>query len=316
MDIFLPAGLTGRPATMNDFDALLALLQAHDVFEIGEPDTSREDLLSEWQRPRFDLATDTWVVETAAGEIVGYAESWEKEPHVTIDSAGTVHPGHFGRGIGTALMQWCDDRARAHIPLAPPGVQVTNSHITSHQNSAARALFEQHGYHPVRSFWRMEIDLAQLPPAPQWPDGITVHAMNPDSEVHATFEAVEEAFADHWGHVLQTFDDWAARSIARDDFDASLFFLAMDGDQVAGTSLCYLWPDLGWVRYLAVRRPWRQHGLGMALLRHSFGEFHRRGARKVGLGVDSENTTGATRLYERAGMHVAQQFDFFEKVLA
>ena len=70
------------------------------------------------------------------------------------------------------------------------------------------------------------------------------------------------------------------------------------------------------MRYLAVRRPWRQHGLGMALLRHSFGEFHRRGARKVGLGVDSENTTGATRLYERAGMHVAQQFDFFEKVLA
>jgi mycothiol synthase len=315
MTVILPAGLTGRPATIDDVDSVVALMQAHDAFEIGEPDTSREDVLAEWQRPRFDLASNTWVVETAAGEIIGYAESWEKEPHITISSVGTVHPEHFGRGIGTALMQWCDARARTHIPLAPPGAQVTNSHITSHKNTAARALFERHGYRTVRSFWRMEIDLAQAPPAPQWPAGITVHAMAPDIEARATFEAVEEAFTDHWGHVPQTFEDWAARSMARDDFDASLFFLAMDGDQVAGTSLCYHWPNLGWVRHLAVRQPWRQQGLGMALLLYSFGEFYRRGERKVGLGVDSQNTTGATRLYERAGMHVAQQFDFFEKVL-
>jgi hypothetical protein len=32
----------------------------------------------------------------------------------------------------------------------------------------------------------------------------------------------------------------------------------------------------------------------------------------VGLGVDSENLTGATRLYEKAGMHVERQNDTYE----
>ena len=73
--------------------------------------------------------------------------------------------------------------------------------------------------------------------------------------------------------------------------------------------------DDGWVDTLGVRRPWRRKGLGMALLQHSFGEFYRRGKYKVGLDVDSQNLTGATRLYERAGMHVARTYISYEKEL-
>jgi ribosomal protein S18 acetylase RimI-like enzyme len=62
-----------------------------------------------------------------------------------------------------------------------------------------------------------------------------------------------------------------------------------------------------------VRRPWRKRGLGLALLRVAFREFHGRGYHKVGLGVDAENMTGALRLYEKAGMHVIRQFDLYEK---
>jgi mycothiol synthase len=73
--------------------------------------------------------------------------------------------------------------------------------------------------------------------------------------------------------------------------------------------------EMGWVDDLAVRRSWRRRGLGMALLHHSFGEFYRRGTRKVALEVDSQNLTGATRLYERAGMHATRQYDVYEKEL-
>jgi ribosomal protein S18 acetylase RimI-like enzyme len=72
---------------------------------------------------------------------------------------------------------------------------------------------------------------------------------------------------------------------------------------------------MGWVGTLGVRREWRKCGIGMALLRHSFNEFYRRGKRKVGLGVDAQNLTGALRLYENAGMHVHQAFDQYEKEL-
>jgi ribosomal protein S18 acetylase RimI-like enzyme len=93
----------------------------------------------------------------------------------------------------------------------------------------------------------------------------------------------------------------------------------MDGDQIAGINLCRShWiddPDTGWVGTLGVRRPWRKRGIGLALLRHAFNEFYRRGKRKVGLGVDAQNLTGALRLYEGAGMHVHQASDLYEKEL-
>jgi ribosomal protein S18 acetylase RimI-like enzyme len=94
-------------------------------------------------------------------------------------------------------------------------------------------------------------------------------------------------------------------------------FLAMDGDEIAGVNLCrpHAFDDseIGWVGSLGVRRAWRKRGIGLALLRHSFNEFYRRGKRKVGLGVDAQNLTGALRLYENAGMHVHRAFDHYEK---
>ena len=65
-----------------------------------------------------------------------------------------------------------------------------------------------------------------------------------------------------------------------------------------------------------MRKPWRGRGIGRALLLHAFGEFHRRGDVHVGLGVDAENPTGATRLYESVGMRVTKEDVIFEKDLA
>ena len=92
--------------------------------------------------------------------------------------------------------------------------------------------------------------------------------------------------------------------IERETFDPALWFLAMDGDDVAGVALCPVYPESGWVRQVAARRPWRRRGIALALLRQAFGEFYRRGKREVGLVVDSYNLSGARDLYERAGMHV------------
>ena len=88
-----------------------------------------------------------------------------------------------------------------------------------------------------------------------------------------------------------------------------------DGDQIAGTLIAA--PELGggWVASIGVREPWRRRGLGLALLRRSFGQFWDRGERRVQLGVDAGNATGALRLYERAGMHVVWEAVVYEKEL-
>ena len=85
-------------------------------------------------------------------------------------------------------------------------------------------------------------------------------------------------------------------------FDPSLWWLVDDGDELAAISL-NAWhfsgdPQFGWIHVLGVRPAWRRRGLATALLLHSFRDFKQRGATRVGLGVDGENTTGAVRLYE------------------
>ena len=70
-----------------------------------------------------------------------------------------------------------------------------------------------------------------------------------------------------------------------------------------------------WIDELGVLRPWRRQGIALALLLHVFGEFYRRDRYKVGLGVDGQSLTGATRLYEKAGMYIFRQLDAYEKVL-
>ena len=64
---------------------------------------------------------------------------------------------------------------------------------------------------------------------------------------------------------------------------------------------------------LGVRRAWRRQGLGEALLLHAFAEFRRRDITRGTLGVDASSATGATRLYERAGMSVYRDTIFLER---
>ena len=225
-----------------------------------------------------------------------------------------VAPAHRGRGIGTRLLELTEQRAHEYVSEAPEGARVAVGQPVGERNPGARELLGRHGYEFVRRFWQMETELAAEPPEPEWPDGIRVETYSPERE-RAIFDAIEDAFQDHWNFRPHVFEEWRAWNVERESFDGSIWFLALDGDEIAGMSICVLREDAGWINILGVRRPWRRSGLGLALLRQSFVEFRRRGLSRAGLDVDSENPTGATRLYERAGMRVELQSDAYEKVL-
>lgn len=90
----------------------------------------------------------------------------------------------------------------------------------------------------------------------------------------------------------------------------------MDGDEIAGVALCADEKESGgWVHSLGIRRAWRRRGLALTLLQHAFADFVNRGIYKVFLGVDAQSLTGATRLYERAGMRVMLRSIHYEKEL-
>ncbi len=200
--------------------------------------------------------------------------------------------------------------------MAAPGVRVTFNSVISSHDELGQQRIEESGLLPVRSSWEMEITMVEPPQEPQWPEGIVVRTFVSGKDTPATFDAIDEAFMDHWGHIPGNFSWWKNRLEMRTDFDPSLWFLACEGGEIAGILLCdRKSASMAWVDDLAVRRLWRRRGLGMALLQHCFGECYRRGIYTVGLDVDAQNLTGATRLYERGGMHITRQYNTYEKEL-
>jgi len=312
----LPATLNLRTAQWADLEPVAQLIL--DVCtKDGDPSvaTSPEELRNEWETPGFNIETDAWVVATSDGRVVGYEELYNQYAHASLRGDGYVHPEFEGRGIGTALLRALENRARKEIDLAEPEYRVFVRNAMESRDTVAREMHEAEGYKPVRYTWRMETTLEEPPPAPVWPQGIELSPFDLEAHDYLVYRAHEDAFRDHWGSVPHSYEFWQHHMVEEEAFDPSLWYVAWDGDQIAGYALCRYRLGNGWVGTLGVRRPWRKRGLGLALLHHSFGEFYKRGNRHIMLMVDSENPNGATRLYLKAGMHVASEYIFYEKEL-
>jgi len=312
----LPDGFTIRAPTLDDAEAIAELANTCRLAEQGTPNQTADEIRDVWQTAGsgFNLATDAWAVVTPDGKLIAYADLFQSG-YVVFYTAGWTHPDYCGQGIGTYLLRLLEARARQRISAAPAGTRISiKTASISDKNGAARQLVEQEGYRLVRHIWEMKIEMDSAPPAPAWPEGLTARTFIPDQDFLPLYAAVEEAFQDHWNHTPMSLEEWEQR-VKREGFDPTLWFLALDGKEIAGAALCRYQSGTAWIGRLAVRRPWRRQGLGMALLRQAFGEFYRRGKRQVALTVDSQNQTGATRLYEQAGMRVTWQYDTYEKEL-
>jgi mycothiol synthase len=305
-----------RSPTQDDAERVADLYNACSMAEIGVVSVTAAELRTIWQTPGFDRERDAWMVETPDGQLAGYLDLWSPEPYVHIYADGCVHPAHRGQGIGRHLLRLSMGRARELIDRAPADMRVLLLQRVNSSNEAVKTLLASEGYQLARHFWRMAVELDKEPPHPTWPDGITVRPMVPGQDEHTVYEAVQEAFEDHYDHARLPFDQWLAWHTQNPDtYEPALWFVAMDGDEISGVAICdkgtVADPQEGWIANLGVRRPWRRHGLGMALLLHSLGALHRYGRRRVALSVDAASLTGATRLYERVGMRVERQWDSY-----
>lgn len=308
----LAAGYALRAPRPDEAPAVHALIAASEIAEFGEATGySLDDLEGEWRT--IDPAQDAWVAVAPDGSLAGYAYVSDRR-HVRVDAEGYVHPEHGGRGIGTALVRAAETRARNHVALAPEGARVVAQNWINARNDAARGILAGEGYAPIRHFWRMEIALSDAPTDPRWPEAVAVRTLGSEDDERAAHLVVEEAMADHWGHIPTGFDEWITRRRGY-GIEPSLWFVANEGSEPAAVALCSISDGLGWVDTLAVRRPWRGRGLGKALLLHAFADFRRRGLERCALGVDAASPTGATRLYEGVGMRPTQEHTVYQKEL-
>lgn len=266
-----------------------------------------------YSEPSLDFAGDTCLVFDRAGRLVG-SLLLEQSRYAHFGVTVCVFPPEPGSHLDDYLLSRAESRARAQMVQTQSGVQVTLDGWVSSVDWESRKSYGRAGFQDVRRNWRMEIELNRLPASPTWPEGVELRPFVPRRDDHAVFELVERAFQDHWGETPEDFAQWRYWAIEQADFDPSLYLIAWAGDQPVGGALCHAGPP-GWVNSLAVARSWRGRGLGLALLQHAFGELYRRDLRRAGLAVDSENLTGATRLYQHAGMRKTREYLNMKKVL-
>ncbi|MFD9124113.1 GNAT family N-acetyltransferase [Kitasatospora sp. NPDC059571] len=295
-------GYRSRPATAADAPAMHALVALCESEVLGRAETGLDVIVAELAQSDLDPALDTLLVHAASGELAACA--WVVRGR---RSAVEVHPGHRGIGLGAALLQWAEERARG--TGSERLVQTAWD-----EDRATVALLRSRGYAPYVSQWQLEIALPTEPEVPAPPAGVTVRPFH-EADRHAAHRLTEDAF-DEWQQRRKPYDEWARLTVDRATFAPGLSPVALVGDEMVGAALCLDVPGTGegYVERLAVRRDHRNRGIARILLREAFRGFHRHGYRSCTLWTHSR--TGALALYERVGMNVRQGSTVYAKALA
>jgi len=284
----LPEGYVERPLTASDAAAVTAVMAAQELHDVGEVVIEEADIVADWQRPGYDVA------EHAVGilrddTLVAYSEH-------TYDDRGdaAVHPAHRGRGLGTQLARWMQEKAREH-GQAKVGMPVP-------RGSAGDRLLEALGYHVRWESWVLQLPAGVSIPERPLPSGYVVRAAC-EEEWPEAWRVNEDAFLEWSVRERDTFEIWKSQTVLRPGFEPWQLRVVVDPSKaVVGMALLQINEDTCYIARLAVDSTRRGLGLGQALLVDAFAVGREHGATVSELSTDSR--TGALGLYEKVGMQV------------
>lgn len=294
-----------------DFPAMLEVMRASKRADGIEDGDSLESVSSFYAHLENSNPYEDMVMVEEDGQLVGYARCTFRFEDFTgnyiYESFGLIRPEWRRRGIGRALLHYNQQHLRQIAAgHTCPGKRYFETFLQTTQRGAC-ILAEQEGYTPARYAYSMvRPDLENLPDYPL-PEGLEVRPARPE-HVRQIWDASQEAFQDHWGYchegedAYQQWLDWPY-------FKPELWQVAWDGDQVAGMVLNFINTveneqfnrKRGYTENIAVRRPWRKRGLARALIVRSLAMLKELGMTEAALGVDTENTSGALRVYQDCG---------------
>jgi mycothiol synthase len=307
-----------------DYPAMLAVIEGRKDADGIE----RTDSLDDFKRAyeylhNCDPYQDILIAEIE-GEVIGYNRVfWEKmdDGTRTYNLFGFMLPKWRRRGIGRAMLHHAERRLREIAADHPEdGQKLFHSWAADTEVGIAK-LLKSEGYQPVRYFFEMVRDLTKPIIETPMPEGLEVRPVQKE-HLWPIFEAMNEAFRDHWGHrdiMKEEFEQW----MKYPQFKPEHWKVAWDGDQVAGMVQNIINEDeneeyernRGYTEDICVRRPWRKRGLARSLLTQSISYLKQLGMTEAALGVDAENLSGALRLYESVGFQCVKRHTDYRKPL-
>ena len=261
-------------------------------------------------------------------EVIAYSRGFwfqeENGPRI-YNSVGFLVPAWRRKGIGTTMLHWIENRMRSIAESQAALETGFFQNFASSENMGVATMLEQNGYKPIRYVVEMvRPDLENIPDFPL-PDGLEVRPVLPEHYL-AIWNADKEAFRDHWGYAEPTEEDYQAWLGNKTVFHPQLWQIAWDinTNEIAGQVRTFINAaenekynrKRGFTEFISVRRPWRKRGLARALIVRSLSLQKEQGMTESALGADSENISGATRVYEDCGFQVTKRHTIYRKPLS
>ena len=307
-----------------DYPAMLAVIEGSKDADGIERTETLDDFKRAYQYlHNCDPYQDILIAEVE-GELIGYNRVfWDKldDGDRTYTHFGFMLPKWRRRGIGRAMLHHAERRLHEIAADHPnDGVKFFHSWAADTE-TGTQELLESEGYKPIRYFFDMVRDLTEPIIDVPMPDGLEVRPVEEDHH-WLIFDAMNEAFRDHWGHrdmTKEEHEQW----MKSPQFKPEHWKVAWDGDQVAGMVQNIINEEeneeykrkRGYTENICVRRPWRKRGLARALLTQSLSYLKQLGMTEAALGVDTENLSGALRLYESVGFLSVKRYTDYRKPL-
>ena len=195
----LPAGLIVESGASLDVDELYEFVSMVTTSEGGA--TIPRDFLSVMtSMPGVEPDNDMRLVRNASGALVGAEFVQHLAPHVEAFVRGFVHPDRCDEGLGSTLLSWALDRAGERVSLAPDGARVAAATVINEDHAATMALLDDAGFARSRSFLEMHRDFDGPPEGAAVPEGIELRTMRGADDLEVLYDAVDDAFRDHFGY--------------------------------------------------------------------------------------------------------------------
>jgi ribosomal protein S18 acetylase RimI-like enzyme len=315
-----------RPVTRADVPAWLRLLAVAEAVDSTGENYDAEDLLEELRDPATGPDDRLGVFDGARMVAFAGVRPRGVTTFLRIDAEGVVDPELRGQGLGTTLVNWVVDRCTTlqRSEVAPVETRISTLGFLS--NEAQVRLLEDNGFRQVNWSAVMRLDLPTAAPPPVWPSGMTLHTYD-RAWSQATMDAHNAAFAEHAGFVPWSAEKWEQWVDGTKNARPELSWVVVD-DADPGTVAAYLITNEfeanaaargkreAYLAKLGVLREYRGRGLASALLAQASREYAAHGYDEASLDVDTNNTTGAFGLYERAGYRVDNRTATFERIIA
>ncbi|MFJ2767245.1 GNAT family N-acetyltransferase [Streptomyces sp. NPDC087300] len=301
-----------RPATLDDAAAICALLNEVDLLEIGRADTEIAEVRADLKHPEADLERNSWLLFDG-DRLVGYGLLWDESGGERIDVDHYVLPGQLPGALH--LFELMEDRAARRAAANGATRAVVHLHLNTTPTTDLDAL-RGRGWRTVRRYNVLARDLsATADPPPQPPPGVTLRPCVAEQDRRIAHALLQEAMTEHFDFQPRTYAQWLDDiDGARADWSA-IWVAEVEG--IGDSAVLRTHDDrasMAWISNIAVLDKARRQGLGGHLLRHAFGHYAARGRDRIGLGVDTDNSSGALGLYERHGMSLDHAVDTWELI--